>query len=133
MKLLKILWALPLTLFGVFPALAVWLARGHVHCVQGALEVHGPLADWILRHRNLNFTAVAIGHIIIGRDETCCTRARAHEHVHVRQGERWGPFFPFAYCLAGAAQLRRGKHFYWDNPFEREARRADGQIQLRHE
>lgn len=133
MKLLKILWALPLTLFGIMPALAVWLARGHVHRVQGALEVHGPLADWILRHRILNFAAVTIGHIIIARDEACCTHARAHEHVHVLQGERWGPFFPFAYCLAGMAQLGRGRHFYWDNPFELEARRGNSQAKSDHE
>jgi hypothetical protein len=133
MKLLKILWALPLTLFGVVPALAVWLVRGHAHCVQGALEVHGPLGDWLLRHRRLNFVAVTIGHIIIGRDAACCTRARAHELEHVRQGERWGPLFPFAYCLAGIAQLSRGKRFYWDNPFEREARQADVQAKSHHQ
>jgi hypothetical protein len=126
-KFLKIFWALPLTMFGVVPALAVWLARGHVHRVQGALEVHGPLGDWILRRRSLNFVAVTIGHIIIGRNASCCARARTHEHVHVRQGERWGPLFPFAYCFAGIVQLGYGRRFYWDNPFEREARQADAQ------
>ena len=124
MKLIKILWALPLTLFGVVPALAIWLARGHVHCVEGALEIHGPLGDWILRRPGIDFVAVTIGHIIIGRDETCCARARIHEHTHVRQGERWGLLFPFVYCGAGLYQMLRGKHFYWDNPFEREARHS---------
>ncbi len=121
-KLLKIFWAFPLTLFGIVPGLAVWLARGRFLCVDGALEIHGPLADWLLRRSVFDFAAVTIGHIIIGRDEDCCTRARGHERVHVRQGERWGPFFPLAYCAAGVWQVLRGKRFYWDNPFEREAR-----------
>jgi hypothetical protein len=127
LRTLKLLWALPLTLFGVLPALAVWLARGHVHCVLGALEVHGPLGDWILRRRYINFVAVTIGHIIIGRDETCCARVRSHEHTHVRQGERWGPLFPLAYCAAGFYQVLIGRSFYWDNPFEIEAREASAQ------
>lgn len=124
MKILKIIWAFPLTLFGILPGLAVWLARGHLHYVQGALEIHGPLATRVLSLPFINFVAVTIGHIIIGRDEVCCSHARAHEHTHVRQGERWGVFFPFAYCGAGIVQRLRGKHFYWDNPFEREAREA---------
>jgi hypothetical protein len=124
LRTLKILWAFPLTLFGIIPALAVWLARGHMHRVHGALEFHGPLGDWILRRPYINCVAVTIGHIIIGRDETCCARARIHEHTHVHQGERWGPLFPLAYCAAGLYQIVNGRRFYWDNPFEIEARVA---------
>jgi hypothetical protein len=119
---LKIAWALPLTLFGVVPALAVWLGRGHAHWRDGALDVHGPLAQRVLRLRWINFVAITIGHIIIARDDHCCALAGAHERVHVRQGERWGPLFPLAYCGAGVWQVLRGKRFYWDNPFEVEAR-----------
>jgi hypothetical protein len=123
-RLIRLLWAAPLTAFGVVPALAVWLARGCVCWREGALDVHGPLASVVLRWPGLNFSAVTIGHIIIARDARCCASAGAHERVHVRQGERWGPLFPFAYCGAGLWQVLQGKRFYWDNPFEVEARRA---------
>ena len=47
----------------------------------------------------------------------------AHERVHVRQCERWGPFFVPAYLLAMLATRIMGGNPYWDNPFEAEARR----------
>jgi hypothetical protein len=46
---------------------------------------------------------------------------RAHERVHVAQCERWGPLFVPAYLAAGAWAWARGRHPYFDNPFEREA------------
>ena len=33
----------------------------------------------------------------------------------------WGPLFVPAYFAASLWQWSRGKHPYWDNPFEREA------------
>ena len=50
---------------------------------------------------------------------------RAHERVHVRQYEWWGPLFVPAYLLAGLWALIHGGHPYFDNRFEREARLAD--------
>jgi hypothetical protein len=43
--------------------------------------------------------------------------------MHVRQYERWGPFFPLLYLLASFEALIRGGDAYRDNRFEREARR----------
>ena len=50
------------------------------------------------------------------------TRHLSHEHVHVRQFERWGLLFPILYVLASFRALLTGKRFYWDNVFEIEAR-----------
>ena len=41
--------------------------------------------------------------------------------VHVRQCERWGPLFIPAYLVASAVLWCRGRDFYEENPFEREA------------
>jgi hypothetical protein len=48
-------------------------------------------------------------------------RTRAHERAHVRQAERWGPFFLPAYFLASVLVAARGGHYYRDNRFERDA------------
>lgn len=64
---------------------------------------------------------MTLGHIILGRDRPTLDRARAHEHVHVRQCERWGPFFLPAYVMASLLCKLRGQRPYLDNPFEREA------------
>ena len=51
--------------------------------------------------------------------------------MHVRQCERWGPLFPFAYVGAGLYAALRARNFgayYWNNPFRREARAAEGAI-----
>jgi hypothetical protein len=119
---LRYAWAFPLTMFGVVPAILVWTFRGRAQVCDGALEVHGPLANAILRLPMFQFAAVTIGHIIIARDARCCESTRAHEHTHVKQSERWGPLFPFAYCANGVWQMLNGRRFYWDNAFEVAAR-----------
>ena len=52
-------------------------------------------------------------------------RTRAHERVHVRQCETWGPLFFAAYGIAALLARVRGGHAYRDNVFEREARGAE--------
>ena len=69
---------------------------------------------------------LTFGHVIVGTHAQELERLRAHERVHVRQCERWGPLFLPAYLLAGAWQWVRGGRAYWDNPFEVEARRLGG-------
>ena len=54
-------------------------------------------------------------------DQAALDRSRAHERVHVRQCERWGPLFIPAYLLASAVLWCQGRDFYEENPFEREA------------
>ena len=70
---------------------------------------------------------MTLGHVIIGRDEHCLDSCRSHEQAHVRQVERWGGAFIPAYVAASLWAWSRGKHYYLDNWFERDARRACGE------
>jgi hypothetical protein len=64
---------------------------------------------------------MTLGHVVIGRNQDALNGTRAHERVHVRQCERWGPFFIPAYLTMSAVTWFRGRRAYEDNPFEREA------------
>ena len=68
---------------------------------------------------------MTLGHVVLGRNARALEVTRAHERVHVRQYESWGPFFLPAYFLAGACALVMGRHPYFDNRFELEAREAE--------
>lgn len=61
-------------------------------------------------------------HVVLGHTHDLLAMHRAHEHVHVREFERWGVLFFPAYLACSAYQWLRGRRLYWDNPFEREAR-----------
>ncbi|HWP11656.1 MAG TPA: hypothetical protein VNN06_07530, partial [Ramlibacter sp.] len=67
------------------------------------------------------FCAITFGHVILAVDQVSLCAARAHEQVHVRQYERWGPFFIPAYLLSSLVQVARGRRPYLDNRFELEA------------
>jgi hypothetical protein len=124
LRMLSYLWALPTTLIGlVFVPLAM-LTRGGVRVVSGVVEVYGGWVEIFLRRCTLlpnGASAMTLGHVVLGRDETQLDLTRAHERVHVRQVERWGPLFIPAYLIASLIQWARGKRAYDDNPFEREA------------
>lgn len=123
-----VVWALPTSLIGLLLALVFLLAGARFRQREGVLEV--ALAG--SRQRTgaprkrpwrLPFEAITFGHVVLGVSPEALDRLRPHEHVHVRQCERWGPFFIPAYLLAGAWQWMRGRRAYWDNPFEVQARR----------
>lgn len=124
-RLARYLWAAPCSAAGVLAALALAAgvgARAAWH--GGVLEVHarprGPRrARWL---QALPFCAITLGHVVLACDQRTMRRCRAHERVHVRQCERWGPLFFPAYLAAGAWQAMRGRGAYRDNPFEVEAR-----------
>jgi hypothetical protein len=126
LKLLKVVWAFPATAIGLaFAALAL-LSGGNVRIVRGAIEVQGGLAARFLRGGIPFFgsaAAMTLGHVILGRDQSCLDRSRDHEHVHVRQYERWGPFMLPIYATSSFILYLRGRDPYLDNPFEREAYR----------
>ena len=94
-------------------------ARAH----RGALEFGGGRIGKLVSRlpRPFAFSAITFGHVILGIDHATLAAVRAHEHVHVRQYERWGPFFIPAYLLSSLVQLLRGRNPYRDNYFEREA------------
>ena len=118
------LWALPGTAIGLPFVLVAWLSGGRAAIVQGAVEVHGGLVTTFLR-RGVpllgSAAAMTLGHVILGRDVDCLEHSRRHEHVHVRQYERWGPLFLPLYLTASVVLYFRGFDPYLDNPFEREA------------
>jgi len=91
--------------------------------VDGALEVcGGSIHRFIaLLPRPLRFAAITFGHVIIGVDHAVLDRVRLHEHVHIRQYERWGLFFFPAYLISSLVQLVNGRDPYLHNHFEREA------------
>ena len=70
---------------------------------------------------------MTLGHVILGRNALCLDVLRDHEQAHVRQVERWGAAFIPAYLAASLLAWRSGGHYYRDNWFERDARRACGE------
>lgn len=130
LRLLIFLWALPTTLIGILTA-GVWIIFGaKTRVSHGVLEVHGgKFAYWMM---SKGFAAMTLGHVILGFSAARLDQLRLHEHVHVRQAERWGVLFIPAYLLAGLWQGLRGRHMYYDNPFELEAFAVDAmQVKLR--
>lgn len=131
------LWALPVTLCALpLLPLALWHSNWRIN--DGVIEVTSPALNWFLQgpwfrlmSGGAGFSAATIGHVVIARNSACMTACRAHEHVHVRQCERWGVLFPLSYFVAGlyaAFKARRFTAYYWDNAFEREARAAEGYL-----
>jgi hypothetical protein len=124
----RVVWASPNSLIGLVLC-ALWLLAGaRAKRVEGVLEVAlNPSRRAKPWRRRLPFSAIALGHVVVAAQAEDLERLRAHERVHVRQSERWGPLFLPAYLMAGAWQWARGRRAYWDNPFEVEARRWGGE------
>ena len=135
-----ILWALPLTLFGLLLALPILCARGSLTVVPPlamagaaigrhatpALLVRGWLGDFLLtRHPFGAMHAMAIGHVVIANRSATSRRLLVHELTHVAQAARWGVLFPLAYLAASVGAYWRGGDLYWDNVFEVAAREAE--------
>ena len=119
-------WAAPTTLVGLSAGALTLATGGKVQVRRGALEFHGGFSRWFLERRMVGASAMTLGHAIIGRDRRCLDYCRDHEQAHVRQVERWGGAFIPVYLLASAWAWARGKHYYLDNWFEVDARRACG-------
>jgi hypothetical protein len=66
---------------------------------------------------------MTLGHVVLCVDDLD-DGVLEHELVHVRQWERWGLAFPFAYLVATISAVLRGGHYYRDNIFEVQARSA---------
>jgi hypothetical protein len=121
------LWASPNSLLGLTAGLLMLASGARVRSVQGVAEFHGGSIARLfakLPHPYC-FAAITFGHVILGCDPQQLDAARRHEHVHVRQYERWGPFLLPAYALSSLWQLLNGRRIYRDNVFEREAYAVD--------
>lgn len=123
------LWVLPSSLVGLAGAAIAWCQRGRFQIVDGVLEVTAPRLLAVLSRGSAvapGISAITLGHVVLGRDQQTLAVTRLHERVHVRQYERWGPFFIPAYLWLSGWMWLRGKHPYLDNPFEVEAYAVDG-------
>jgi hypothetical protein len=117
------LWALPATLVGLLAAAVAVAFGARARVRRGVVEVAGGCLAGALARRS-GFLAITFGHVVLGQDHATLDRERAHEHAHVRQYERWGVLLPALYLAASVVEVLRGRHGYWHNRFEREARRA---------
>ncbi len=114
----RYLWAGPTTLLGLAAAAAsisLPRIRGPIAlCLSGR-----GFARWFLTRRG--YCAITLGHLVLMTPQAP-EGTLAHEMVHVRQAERWGPLYLPAYLVAMLVARLRGGDPYWDNPFELEAR-----------
>ncbi|WP_035853748.1 hypothetical protein [Deefgea rivuli] len=112
------LWVLPASTCGAILALPLLVLGGNVAWFDGVWEVCAPRSIARLSHR---FGAITFGHVVIARDAAQMAALREHERVHVRQYARWGILFFPLYLGSSCWQVLRGRRFYRDNHFEREA------------
>lgn len=117
-RFLYTIWTSPNTVLGAGLGLIALLSGGRVQVRRGVLEFYGPAVRWGLGRYA---SAITFGHTILGVDQGALDRCREHEHVHVRQYERWGPLFLPAYVLFWIVLRVRGRDGYRENPFERQA------------
>ena len=119
----QIIWASPWSLLGAIIGTAGLLTGGHVQRRGHVIEFYGGAARGFLRilPRGQFTIAMTLGHVILGQTSAALDLSREHEMVHVRQYERWGPFFVPVYLLCSLVLLLRGKDAYRENPFERQA------------
>jgi hypothetical protein len=118
------LWTIPNTLIGLWPVPILLFQRSaRLRLHTGVIEITGGIVTRILNHGIAGVipAAITFGHVVWATDEWNLNRTRRHERVHVRQYERWGPFFLPAYLCCSLVQKLRGLDHYRDNPFEREA------------
>lgn len=123
----KYLWAAPCSLAGLSVALLALLMGAQARVRDGTLQVAGGrFASFISRlPTRLRILAFTNGHVIFALSWPVMDSFLAHELVHVRQYERWGPLFPLLYLGSSLHQRVKGRDAYFENWFEREARKKD--------
>ncbi len=127
LRLLGYLWAAPCSAAGLAVALVAVLCGAKLQVRDGTVQIVGGrlitgISALPTRLRILAFTN---GHVIFAVDPATLEAYRAHELVHVRQYERWGPLFPLLYLGSSLIQKLRGRDPYFANRFEQEARAAE--------
>lgn len=127
LRVLRYTWASPYSFVGLLLLLVALLLGATVRIADGNLEVAGGrVGAWMSRlPRSLQLSAITFGHVILGLNHALLDSFRSHEHVHVRQYERWGILFIPVYLGSSLLQFLRGRHPYFENRFEREAYTMD--------
>ena len=123
LRFARYLWPSPYTALGLLLGALALLFGGQWRWHFGTVEFFGGRLGGALARlpQPLGFSAMTLGHVILAVDRSALAQLRRHEHVHVRQYERWGPFFLPAYLLSSLLQLLRGRNPYRENHFERQA------------
>ncbi len=116
-------WAAPYTALGLVAGLTVLATGGRVRIMRRTFEFSGGLLPIVLAQlpQSRRFSAMTLGHVILGVNSHLLDTLRDHEQVHVAQYERWGPLFIPAYLLSSAWQMCCGRCAYRDNYFEKQA------------
>jgi hypothetical protein len=122
-RVLRYLWAAPYTVLGLLLGAVAVLFGANWRRHHGVIEIFGGRLGGAIGQvpPALGFSAMTLGHVILAVDRSALNQLRFHEHVHVRQYERWGPLFLPAYVLSSLVQLLRGRNPYRENHFERQA------------
>jgi hypothetical protein len=125
LKLLKVIWASPYSLIGILIGLLGVATGGKMRWRAGAVEFFGGATRQFVRRlpTGIHTAGFTLGHVILGQNDEGLRYAGAHERIHVRQFELWGPLMGPAYLLASAWMWLLGRDAYRDNPFEVEAYR----------
>lgn len=123
LKCLKVLWAAPNSLLGLVIGGFGLLTGARAQAREGCIEFYGGLVKLFLNNvpPGKGVAGMTLGHVILGLTPEVLDRVREHEQVHVRQYERWGPFFLVAYFGCSLVLWFQRKDPYLDNPFEVEA------------
>jgi hypothetical protein len=115
--------AAPCTALGLALVVVALPFGARMRVVDGALECCFPrdsaAAVWFARRQP--FAAITLGHIIFALTARDLRHWHAHERVHVRQFEAWGPMLLLAYPAASAWAWLRGHDPYMGNFFEQQA------------
>ena len=122
-RIVAYIWAAPNTAAGLLVGLFALTLGARVSIMSGAIEFNGGLIGKAISQSlpSCRYSAITLGHVILGVDMDSLNMFREHEHVHVRQYEQWGIFFLPAYLLSSLWQLLHGRNAYMANHFEKQA------------
>ena len=120
-RFVLVAWAFPGTSVGLLIGFFGLVTGGGYQLHTGVLEFYGGTTSRFLSAMPVKAAAMTFGHVVLGQDKPSLEFTRAHERVHVRQYERWGPFFIPAYLFLSAVLWTLGRNAYRQNPFEVEA------------
>lgn len=121
---LSYLWALPVTLLGL---LHVVICGGKFLRIDpGGILIFSGERGLLkkLFFRKFPVAAYTWGTVQVYRTGIYSLKKLllAHEGIHTQQVRFWGPVFPILYLLSSLWEFLRGRNWYRDNYFERQAR-----------
>lgn len=122
-RCLGYVWALPNSVIGAALGIVALACGARARLVDGVVEIGGGRLGTLAARLpgSRGFAAITLGHVVLGVSHASLRSVRTHEHVHVRQYERWGPLFLPLYLGSSLVQLVLRRRPYRDNRFEREA------------